>query len=102
EGWLAARTWRERAVLAAPAVAVWFVLPPAFGADLGYLHLFAGAALAAVLVLVAISLRPRVAWMLPLVLAGELVANGLGAQTSSARAIPDTPANQRALRPLYQ
>jgi len=99
EGWRAARSWRDRAALVAPAVAVWLCLPLAFGADFGNLGLFAAGVLAAAVLLVAVSFRPWFVWALPVLLASELVANGLATQ---AHQLSDTPANQRALRPLYQ
>jgi hypothetical protein len=102
DGWRAATSWKQRVALIAPAVAVWVCLPLAFGADLGYLGLFLGGLLAAAAVLVATSFRPTLVWLFPVLLAGELVANGLAAQEQSTRPLPDTPANQLALRPLYQ
>ena len=102
DGWRTAASRKERVVLIAPAVAVWVCLPLAFGADLGYLGLFLGATLATAAVLVATSFRPSLVWLFPVLLAGELMANGLAAQEQSTRPLADTPANQVALRPLYQ
>ena len=89
DAWREAASWRARVAMIAPAAGVWLVLPIAFHADLRDLRLFFVAAGVAGAALMLVTRRPRLALLLPLALAGELVASGLAGQTSSARPVPD-------------
>jgi hypothetical protein len=101
EGWMAARSWRDRAAVVAPAVAVWLVLPLAFHADVRDLRLFFVAAAVAAIVLTVVARRPALIALVPVALAGELVANGLAGQSASARPAAETPLRETRLEPLY-
>jgi Bacterial membrane protein YfhO len=74
--WLRERSGRRRALMAAPGVAVWGLLPLGFGAGVR-LTLIAVAAAASALVLLGVRKRPALVAMIPAVLAIELIANGL-------------------------
>ncbi|MFN2544457.1 MAG: hypothetical protein ABR600_07795, partial [Actinomycetota bacterium] len=101
DAWRETRSWRERALLVAPAIAVWGVLPLAFNADLGDLRLFAVGVGVAAVVLVAAARRPALAVLVPVALAGELVAGGLAGQASAGPPPPETEQRQQRLEPLY-
>ncbi len=84
EGWRGARSWRERALLIAPGLVVWGVLPWALGAGQpNSLLLYGGLAGAAALALTA--WRPALAFAIPAVVAVELCANGLTGQAANYR-----------------
>ncbi len=80
QAWLDASRLRRRLVLLAPGVLVWGVLPVTMGAPGRYLVLPAVAALAGGAALVAAVLRPRVAVIVPVVVAAELCISGLVGQ----------------------
>jgi hypothetical protein len=76
DAWLRARSWARRALMAAPGVAVWGLLPLGLGAGARLALLGLGAA-ATIPALVGAVKRPILAVAVPGVLAVELVANGL-------------------------
>ncbi len=84
DAWIEASAGRDRAVMCAPGILAFLVLPAAFGA--GWLRLLIPAlgAFAAAVVLVSLTRRPRLAALVPALLAIELVAGGLLGQTSGA------------------
>jgi hypothetical protein len=82
DAWIEPRTGRERALMIAPGVLAFLVLPAALGA--GWLRLLLpalGTAVAAA-VLLSLTRRPRQAALVPGLLAVELVAGGLLGQAS--------------------
>jgi len=87
EAWLEAPSRRTRALMVAPGVAVWGALAVAFRPGLTFLLLGVGAVVGGA-VLWAAKQHPALAVLLPLVLGGELVANGL----MSFRPLPYEPA----------
>jgi hypothetical protein len=101
DAWRDARSWRERLGLVAPAIAVWVVLPLAFNADLGDLRLFAVAALIAAPVLLIVARRPSLLFLVPIALAGELVASGLAGHAASPHQDTVAPGEVKQLEPLY-
>jgi hypothetical protein len=87
EAWRQSRSWLERALLIAPGVIVWGVLPWSFhvGSVTGILLL---GALAAGMALAASAWRPGLVFLVPVVLLVELSANGLGGQSLSYQPAP--------------
>ena len=86
EGWLAARSARERLMLVLPGAIVWGVLPPFVHAGVPTLLLPVGAIAA----LIALSLATRHAalvWLVPAAMAVELAANGLDAQLAGPQPV---------------
>lgn len=89
QAWMDAGSARERLLMAVPGILVWGLLPPILGAGpVRLAPLWIGAALGA-LALVATARRPGMALLVPIVLAIELVANGL--LPGSARVFPPFP-----------
>jgi membrane protein YfhO len=87
DAWLQAGTARRRALMTAPGVAVWGVLPLGLGAGVRLTLLGIGAAATAAALGGALR-RPALAAAIPAVLAAELVANGF----MGYRPLPFTPA----------
>jgi len=101
DAWRETVSWRTRVVMVAPAALVWLVLPLAFHADVRDLRLFFVGVVVVAVVLAVVASRPTLAVLLPLALAGELMASGLAGQASTARPVPDTARNQQRLEPIY-
>jgi hypothetical protein len=99
EAWGAARTWKDRAIILAPGVVVWGVLPAVLGAPWRWRWQFlvGGVAAVAALVLLARPAGRRLAAAIPVLLSVELVANGLLGQ------LPRKPIHVRrvVLQPEY-
>jgi hypothetical protein len=92
EAWREAASWRRRAWMVAPGVVLWGVFPWFAGPAARLDFLVAGAVVGAV-VLALVARRPAIAAVIPLVLAVELVANGLQGQAPGADLISrDAPA----------
>src|SRR5436305_3849530 len=87
--------------MVAPAGLVWLLLPLAFHADVRDLRLFFVGVAVAAAVLTVVAWRPALAVLLPVALAGELLASGLAGQASTAHPVPDSPRNQQRLEPIY-
>jgi len=101
DSWRTASTWRDRALMVAPAVVVWLALPLAFHPDLGDFRLFFVAAAVAAVVLFLTVWRPVLVVLLPLALAGELLANGLAGQAAAAGPPQEPDRSGARLEPLY-
>jgi hypothetical protein len=77
DAWLEPRPWRERILVVAPGILVWWLLPPLFGAGAKYLWLLAAGAVVGGVLLVAVPRRPRLVPVVVAVAALELVVAGL-------------------------
>ena len=84
EGWRNATRWWERLLILAPGVVVWFVLPRVFKAGPAVELIDYGAGLASA-ALVVTWWKPKLAFVLPLLMAIELTANGLIGQAANYR-----------------
>jgi hypothetical protein len=102
QAWASAGSWRSRALMTAPGIAVWGVLPAALGAGGAKLFLVMLGAVAGGASLLAAARRPVLLVLVPVVVAAELVTNGLlpeaaqpfGGEPSQLEPVPrpDTPA----------
>jgi hypothetical protein len=88
EGWKAAREARGKLLLLAPAVLLWLVGAVAFGGPVHELLLALVAGTVACVVLVATLVRPSLIVLLPLLIGGELVANGIATYPAAASTYP--------------
>jgi hypothetical protein len=97
EAWREARTARERWLMLAPGVAVWWLGPILVGAYAQRLLLLAAGAIIGGLALLLVARRPAIAWILPGVLALELLANGLLGQAHNTEFVENgiVPAKER-------
>ncbi len=100
EAWIEARTFRRRAVMLVPGIAVWGVLPLVVGVWPPRLLLLAVGAAVGGLALVAAVRRPALLVALPVIVAAELVANGLIGQASSTEFVRTGLDQTFGLRPL--
>ncbi|MDP9343795.1 MAG: YfhO family protein [Actinomycetota bacterium] len=85
EAWREAATLRRRLLLLAPGLLVWGVLPPLYGVEHPSVWVPVAGAVAGAIALAAGSIRPALAALVPVALAGELVAGGLLGQTAGYR-----------------
>lgn len=97
EAWRERRTARERALMIAPGVAMWWLGPVLVGAYAQRLLLLAGGAVLGGVALVVTARRPALAWALPGVLALELLANTLLGQAHVTEFVENgiVPAKER-------
>jgi hypothetical protein len=77
DAWCAAGSIRDRLLMLVPGLVVWLLLPPLFGAGLIAVGPPLVASVVAVILLVALMRRSELAWLLPVLLAVELVTSGL-------------------------
>jgi hypothetical protein len=103
EAWREAATARRRLLLLAPGVLVWGVLPPLYDVKHPSVWMPVAGAAAGAVVLAATSVRPALVALVPVVLAGELMAGGLLGQTAGYR-LPypgiERPTDSLAFPPL--
>jgi hypothetical protein len=104
EAWRRSASWKERAVLVAPGIALWWVAAPAIGAANRAWVLALLGAVAGGVVLVAAVRRPALLFVLPLVVAVELVASGLVGQSErySLHGSIEVPADWPGFPPLRE
>jgi hypothetical protein len=97
-----AATWRDRLVVVAPGVFVWWVVAPAIGILHNEVWLPLAAAAVAVAIVVPAVRRPVLLVALPAVIAVELVVNGLLGQTEaeSLHGQIEIPAAELGIPPL--
>jgi hypothetical protein len=97
EAWRERRSVRDRALMLAPGVGVWWLGPVLVGAYAQRLLLLAAGALVGGFALFAAVRRPAMGWALPVVLALELVANGFLGQVHATEFVENgiVPAKQR-------
>ena len=100
EAWIEAGSFKRRAVMLVPGIAAWGVLPLVVGVWPPRLLLLAAGAAVGGAALVAAIRRPALLVAVPVIVAAELVANGLIGQASSTEFVR-TGLNQTfGLRPL--
>jgi hypothetical protein len=100
EAWIEAGSLRRRVIMLAPGIAVWGVLPLAMGVWPPRLLLLAvGAAVGGAAMVLAVR-RPAVLVAVPVIVAAELVANGLIGQASSTEFVRTGLDQTFGLRPL--
>jgi hypothetical protein len=85
QAWIDARSWRTRVAMVAPGLVVWGLLPVHTGAAAGLRLPFAVGLAAGAAAMWAVATRPRLAPLLPCLLALELAVTGAVAQA------PDRP-----------
>jgi hypothetical protein len=97
EAWREPRSVRDRALMVAPGVAVWWLGPILVGAYAERLLLLAAGAILSGLALLAVVRRPALEWVLPGALALELVANGMLGQAHRTEFVENgiVPAKER-------
>jgi hypothetical protein len=97
EAWMERRALRDRVLMLAPGVALWWLAPPLLGAHPQRLLLLAAGAAVGGVALVAMVRRPALAWALPVVLAVELLANGFLGQAHATEFVENgiVPATER-------
>jgi hypothetical protein len=86
EAWREASSNRERLLMLAPGLAMWFLLPPILGASFGHLALPVAGSVAGGLALAAAVRRPVLLILVPAVLAVELGVNGIAGQSGTPSA----------------
>jgi hypothetical protein len=102
DAWRSAASWRERAWLVAPGVALWWVLAPAMGIVDNEIWLPLAAAIVGAVVLTSSVRHPVLLVALPAVIAVELVVNGLLGQapSRSLHGSIEIPSAQLGIPPL--
>jgi hypothetical protein len=100
EAWREAPGWRPRVQMVAPGLVVWGVLPWFFGPAAGLRVLVLGA-IVGLVVLALVARRPAIAFLIPLVLAVELVVSGLLGQAPGAVAASTGPTHLDARQPPF-
>jgi hypothetical protein len=100
DAWRERRRWRQRVLLLLPAAAVFGVLPTVLGYRWdGQLLPLAGLVAGGTALMLSAG-RPGLLWLLPVVLAVELSANGVAGQTGAIRPHALGPLRFTALGPL--
>jgi hypothetical protein len=84
EAWREHHSARARLLMIGPGALVWGLLPSLLGLPRGGWLLPLAGAVAAIVLLAVVVVRPTLVLLLPLLVAGELVANGLLAQDARA------------------
>jgi hypothetical protein len=109
EAWRERPSVGDRVLMVAPGVAVWWLGPLVVGAHAPRLLLLAAGAIVGGLALLAMARRPALAWALPVVLALELLANGILGQAHVTEFVENgiVPARERVpftllLRPAIE
>ena len=101
EAWREEHVWRRRALMLVPGLLVWGVLPWLTRPAVARLALLGIGALVGAAVLLLVAHRPALAALIPLVMAVELVANGLAGQAVGAPTVPDGISGIDARQPPF-
>ena len=101
EAWREEQAWRRRAAMLVPGLLVWGVLPWVTRPAVARFALLGVGALIGAAALLLVARKPVLAAVIPLVLAVELVGNGLAGQTVGAPTVPDGISGLDARQPPF-
>ena len=101
EAWREETVWRRRASMLVPGLLLWGVLPWVTRPAVARLSLLGVGALAGAAVLLLVARKPVLAALIPLVLAVELVGNGLAGQAAGAPTVSDGISGLDARQPPF-
>jgi hypothetical protein len=101
ETWREEHAWRRRAIMLVPGLLVWGVLPWLTRPAVARLGLIGVGALVGAAVLLVVARRPALAAIIPLVIAVELIGNGLAGQAVGAPTVADGISGIDARQPPF-